>query len=72
MRGKAVPLADLELRFDAPPASTAPVSPFTVLDIDLAGGPPPIGMRRRPEFIAAIAKRRDAFIVVPNMKQILN
>ena len=29
---------------------------------------PPIGMRWRPEFIAAIAKWKDEFITVPNMK----
>ena len=33
---------------------------------------PPIGMRWQPEFIAAIAKWKDEFIIVPNMKQILN
>ena len=27
---------------------------------------PPIGMRQRPEFIAAIAKWKDEFIIVPN------
>jgi hypothetical protein len=56
VRGKAVPLADLELRFDAPPASTIPVSPFAVPEIDLAAGPPKIGVGRRSKFIAAVAK----------------
>jgi hypothetical protein len=60
------------LRFGAPPASTTPVSPFTLLDIDLAAGPPKVGVGRRPKSIAAIAKWKDEFIIVPNMKQILN
>jgi hypothetical protein len=47
---------------------------FEVADLGAATphSAPPIGMRRRPEFIAAIAKWRDAFIIVPNIKQILN
>jgi len=44
----------------------------TDLDISTLQKAPPIGMRWRPEFIAAIAKWKDEFIIVPNMKQILN
>ena len=44
----------------------------TDLDTSTLQKAPPIGMRWRPEFIAAIAKRKDEFIIVPNMKQILN
>ena len=42
------------------------------LDTSTLQKAPPIGMRWRPEFIAAIAKWKDEFIIVPNMKQILN
>ena len=44
----------------------------TDLDTSTLQKAPPIGMRWRPEFIAAIAKWKDEFIIVPNMKQILN
>jgi purine-binding chemotaxis protein CheW len=44
----------------------------TDLDTTTLQKAPPIGMRWRPEFIAAIAKWNDEFIIVPNMKQILN
>jgi purine-binding chemotaxis protein CheW len=44
----------------------------TDLDTTTLQKAPPIGMRWRPEFIAAIAKWKDEFIIVPNMKQILN
>ena len=44
----------------------------TELDTSTLQKAPPIGMRWRPEFIAAIAKWKDEFIIVPNMKQILN
>jgi purine-binding chemotaxis protein CheW len=44
----------------------------TDLDATTLQKAPPIGMRWRPEFIAAIAKWKDEFIIVPNMKQILN
>ena len=44
----------------------------TDLDISTLQKAPPIGMRWRPEFIAAIAKWKDEFIIFPNMKQILN
>jgi purine-binding chemotaxis protein CheW len=44
----------------------------TDLDITTLQKAPPIGMRWRPEFIASIAKWKDEFIIVPNMKQILN
>jgi purine-binding chemotaxis protein CheW len=44
----------------------------TDLDTTTMQKAPPIGMRWRPEFIAAIAKWNDEFIIVPNMKQILN
>lgn len=33
---------------------------------------PRIGMRWRPEFIRYIAKRRDEFIVVPDLNRVLN
>jgi purine-binding chemotaxis protein CheW len=47
---------------------------YEVTDLDTSTllKAPPIGMRWRPEFIAAIAKWKDEFIIVPNMKQILN
>jgi purine-binding chemotaxis protein CheW len=44
----------------------------TDLDTSTLQKAPPIGMRWQPEFIAAIAKWKDEFIIVPNMKQILN
>ena len=44
----------------------------TDLDTSTLQKAPPIGMRWRPEFIAAIAKWKDEFIIVPNMQQILN
>ena len=44
----------------------------TDLDTSTLQKAPPIGMRWRPEFIAAIAKWKDEFIIVPNMKRILN
>jgi len=44
----------------------------TDLDTSTLQKAPPIGMRWRPEFIAAIGKWKDEFIIVPNMKQILN
>jgi len=44
----------------------------TDLDTSTLQKAPPIGMRWRPEFIAAIAKWKEEFIIVPNMKQILN
>ena len=44
----------------------------TDLDTTTLQKAPPIGMRWRPEFIAAIAKWKEEFIIVPNMKQILN
>ena len=44
----------------------------TDLDTTTLQKAPPIGMRWGPEFIAAIAKWKDEFIIVPNMKQILN
>ena len=44
----------------------------TDLDTSTLQKAPPIGMHWRPEFIAAIAKWKDEFIIVPNMKQILN
>jgi purine-binding chemotaxis protein CheW len=44
----------------------------TDLDTSTLQKAPPIGMRWRPEFISAIAKWKDEFIIVPNMKQILN
>jgi purine-binding chemotaxis protein CheW len=44
----------------------------TELDAATLEKAPPIGMRWQPEFIAAIAKWKDEFIIVPNMKQILN
>ena len=44
----------------------------TDLDTTTLQKAPPIGMRWQPEFIAAIAKWKDEFIIVPNMKQILN
>ena len=44
----------------------------TDLDTSTLQKAPPIGMRWRPEFIASIAKWKDEFIIVPNMKQILN
>ena len=44
----------------------------TDLDTTTLQKAPPIGMRWRPEFIAAIAKWKDEFIIVPNMKKILN
>jgi purine-binding chemotaxis protein CheW len=44
----------------------------TDLDTTTLQKAPPIGMRWRPEFIAAIAKWKDEFIIVPNLKQILN
>ena len=44
----------------------------TDLDTSTLQKAPPIGMRWQPEFIAAIAKWKDEFIIVPNMKRILN
>ena len=44
----------------------------TDLDTSTLQKAPPIGMRWRPEFIAAIAKWKDEFIVLPNMAKILN
>jgi purine-binding chemotaxis protein CheW len=44
----------------------------TDLDTSTLQKAPPIGMRWRPEFIAAIAKWKDEFIIVPNMKLILS
>ncbi len=44
----------------------------TELDTTTFQKAPPIGMRWQAEFIAAIAKWKDEFIIVPNMKQILN
>jgi purine-binding chemotaxis protein CheW len=44
----------------------------TDLDTSTLQKAPPIGMRWQPEFITAIAKWKDEFIIVPNMKQILN
>ena len=44
----------------------------TDLDTSTLQKAPPIGMRWRPEFIAEIGKWKDEFIIVPNMKQILN
>mgnify|MGYP001544208751 FL=1 len=47
---------------------------YEVVQIDTATmeEAPRIGMRWRPEFIRCIGKRRDDFVIVPNLEQIFN
>ena len=44
VRGKVIPLADLRLRFGAPPAPITPDTRFVVIEIDLGGDLTTIGV----------------------------
>ena len=48
------------------------VHQVTELDTSLLQPAPPVGMRWQPEFISAIGKWNDDFIVVPNLERIFN
>jgi purine-binding chemotaxis protein CheW len=48
------------------------VHEVTELDHASLQSPPPVGMRWQPEFVAAIGKWKDDFIVVPNLERIFN
>jgi purine-binding chemotaxis protein CheW len=65
----------LEVELDGQPTAVGVIADkvFEVTEIDPASmqRTPPVGMHWRPEFIAAIAKWKDEFIVVPDMARIL-
>ena len=48
------------------------VHQVTELDASTLQPAPPVGMRWQPEFISAIGKWNDDFIVVPNLERIFN
>jgi purine-binding chemotaxis protein CheW len=48
------------------------VHDVTGLRLDSMGNAPPIGMRWEPEFITAIGKWKDDFIIIPNLENVFN
>ena len=66
----------LEIELDGDPTTIGIVADkvYEVAELDRATlqKTPPVGMHWRPEFVAAIAKWKDDFIVLPDMAKILN
>jgi purine-binding chemotaxis protein CheW len=61
VRGKAIPVVDLRLRFGLPPAN---VHEVIELDPSHIEPPPRIAMRWRTEFIQGLGQRGEDFIIV--------
>ena len=66
----------LEIDLDGDPTTIGIIADkvyeVTELDASTLQKTPPVGMHWRPEFVAAIAKWKDEFIVLPDMAKILH